>query len=277
MRYIIITLIVLNSLFSFSQNDVSVTTIMPEIINQGETFIINITFEKPKSLRNYASYTQEFPQGFKIVEKNSGEAEFSVKNNELTLTWLRLPADEHFFVSVEIQPDKKMTGKFVLNGKFTYLTKNMRGVITTKPVTLTINKPINSQNNIGNNDTKIVTNNNLNPVSVSTEFSCTREIITDNYGNFNVNLIINNTDINEVKIFESIPQGYNFEVISNEKVQSSFAKEIAQFTVLNIPPKSIYTVKYKLTNLNDTKIPLISGQIIYKSDNKIVRKIISQK
>lgn len=283
MRYLFTALLIASFTLAFAQNDVKVTCIMPESINQGESFTIGIYIEKPKSLRNYASYNQIFPQGFTIIEKQSGEANFEIKNNKLTYTWFRMPANEEFFITFEVKPSEAIYGQFIMNGQYTYLTKNMRGVITTEPINLTINKINVNENNL--NNTSISENKNINNSMTSEkiqdqpikEFNCYREINSDKNGNFEVKIIINNTDITAVKIFESMPVGYKLKTINNESIQSSFQNGIAQFTVQNLEPNSKITLTYKINKPAATENPFISGQIIYKKDNKIVRKIISQK
>ena len=262
------------SVLGFTDNQIWVNEKMPANNYAGERFTVEITVNK-LNLKHFAEFRQKLPKGFRAVEKESGSADFSFKNQELKFVWLRLPREPKFTISFDIITDKNVSGTFNMQGQFTYIYKNQRGTAYSNSQVINIYRK-----GEGYNFNKELRSSNLSyPPSDPKLVQCLR--VKPFYSTEDKSLIVKllvsrGSIISAAKIEENIPSGYKAQVINPKG--ASFAQEGTKvlFVWPKLPMQKNFEIIYKLKpNKLNPEIPIINGDFNYLVGSQLfVKKII---
>ena len=260
------------TILGFLDNQIRVDVKMPANNYAGEKFTVEITVSK-LNLKHYAELRQKLPKGFKAVEKESGSAEFSFSNQELKFVWLRLPREPKFTISFDIISDKNVSGTFNIQGYFTYIYKNQRGIVYSNSQVINIyrkgesydfNKELRGSLNYPPTDTKLVQCLRVKPFYSTDSKSLIVKL-----------LISRGAVLSAAKIIENIPKGYKAELINSKGASFVQENEKVMFVWPKLPVQKNFEVIYKLKpNSLNPAIPIINGIFNYFLGSDIVEKKI---
>lgn len=90
----------------------------------GDKYKISLTI-KQTNLEGFAKYSDVIPSGFKAVADNSEGGIFSFNEGEAKILWMSTPKKEEFTVSYFIESSGAQTGKYDINGTFSYLENDI--------------------------------------------------------------------------------------------------------------------------------------------------------
>ncbi len=127
-------LVVLKFIFG---GDVTIKQKVPENIQPGENFTVEVQIEKGDR-EGFAKWQQKLPVGFIAEAKSTSGATFSFKNQEVKLIWMSLPDENEFSISYLIKTDPNLNGTFQLDGKFSFIEENERRDINSPSYSITI-------------------------------------------------------------------------------------------------------------------------------------------
>lgn len=253
----------------FSQNTIDIAYIIPEKVDAGSEFSVNVNIKKGK-LSGIARFQMDFPNGFEVLEKKSANGEFRFKDQSLIIQWLKLPVEEEIELSFSVKINPSMEGFFVLKGGFHYIEGNDKKLKELYPHIITIN-PIDNQNGID----VINSGDNLYDISsiVKESISCIRQKPVMGANNeIEVNLLITKGNLTKFgKIQEQIPVGYKAVNIASQNAIFVFNQKsrIVKYMWMNLPTESQFKVSYKLIPVED--IPdepfIITGIFMYAENN----------
>jgi hypothetical protein len=278
---ITLNLIALLAVKIFFGGAVSVEQKLPESINQGEKFMVEIKINK-SDREGFAKWQQKLPEGFIATPKETSGGTFSFKNQDVKLIWMALPKKEEIIITYEVEVDPILSGEFTLDGKFSFIDQNERKDINSGVSKITI-KSINEDATADNFEEKTesssdtsdeITEQTIEPEEiVSTENQNTssqgkiegsktvtnsegikieREIIHSENGKYIVKLIVAKADFNSFgKIEEYIPEGFIVSEIENEKGIFSFENQVLKVLWMALPKKSNLEISYNLIAQDD--------------------------
>lgn len=260
------------TILGFLDNQIWVNVKTPTNNYAGEKFTVEITVNK-LDLKHFAEFRQKLPKGFKAVEKKSGSAEFSFSNQELKFVWLRLPREPKFTISFDIITEKNVSGTFNIQGYFTYIYNNQRGIAYSNSQIINIylkgegynfNKELRGSLNYPPTDTKLVQCLRVKP------------FYSTNNKDLIVKLLVSKGEAKgTAKIEEKIPQDYIAKVISAKGASFGHKNNKVIFLWSELPKQKNFEIIYKLipstSNLN---IPTINGYFNYLRGNQLVKKEI---
>ncbi|GEM_PF-2121756 len=265
MRKLQFLLIISFIIFSgFSDNQIWIKAKMPVSVNAGDKFTIEFIVNK-RDLQHFAELKQSLPKGFKAVEKQSGSAQFSFKDQIVKFTWVRLPRDHQFIISYDVIVDKNVNGNYTLPAQFTYIYNNLRG-----------NAQLENDNILVL--TKGVQDNNLNstaetiffPPKEPDQVQCIRisPIYIKESKAFIVKLLLSTGNINtSAKIREKIPANYIVELIEGRNAKWIFENNKLELIWKKMPDVRNFEVSYKLfPNKAHSALPVIIGSFDYLID-----------
>jgi len=265
MRKLQFLLIISFIIFSgFSDNQIWIKAKMPVSVNAGDKFTIEFIVNK-RDLQHFAELKQSLPKGFKAVEKQSGSAQFSFKDQIVKFTWVRLQRDHQFIISYDVIVDKNVNGNYTLPAQFTYIYNNLRG-----------NAQLENDNILVL--TKGVQDNNLNstaetiffPPKEPDQVQCIRisPIYIKESKAFIVKLLLSTGNINtSAKIREKIPANYIVELIEGRNAKWIFENNKLELIWKKMPDVRNFEVSYKLfPNKAHSALPVIIGSFDYLID-----------
>jgi hypothetical protein len=254
----------------YSQSSFSAQLNIPEDVVQGETCIFELELYKPQNVSGYTVFKQAFPKGFYVKKIDTKGAEFLYKENELTLTWLRTPADSKISVKYEVSPMYGVTGKFAFSGQLTYMIGNNQGKFDLKESVLSVlkeKKPVKNDSNTYDYYTVIQLNKKLHK-----DISCVRELnFNKNKNEYIIEVIIKKKGNGSYHLIEYIPKAYTFEEMSSSGAKLSIQKDKASFFWGKTQANKDIHIKYKLIPQKDqTKEPFITGKLsVFKNGQMI--------
>lgn len=135
-------LVALNLLFLiayklFLSGDLTIDQKVPEQVNAGESFLVEITIDKGDR-EGFAKWQQTLPEGFIASAKSTSGATFSFKNQELKLIWMAIPEEEVFTISFEVKTDPTIRGEFAFKGQFSFIEDNQRKDVSSEVKTIEV-------------------------------------------------------------------------------------------------------------------------------------------
>lgn len=130
-------ILILFSLKFILGGEVSVEQKIPDQLNSGESFIVEVTINKGDH-EGFAKWQQKLPEGFVASVVDAKGATFSFKKQEVKLIWMALPDEESITVQYEVKTDPTLKGVFSFSGKFSYLEENERKDIEVESKSLKI-------------------------------------------------------------------------------------------------------------------------------------------
>ncbi len=266
MRFFILSIVLfLNLQFSCAQNTLTAELSLPSQIKNNKNFTVTLKIIKPENLRSFAVFTQKIPNGFFVNPEILKGAKFSVKDNLLTIKWLRFPGKKLLTVSYTFSYLKGISGVFSLSGNLNYLIGNKKGEYKLKKYRFSI---------IPEN---LKTVENLNNYSVNYEpfqnVKCFRKIIPQPDKSYLTEIkIINLPKKTQCIIVEEISSDFKIQSSRSTNVKITENKRLIQFNkVTSVNNKSIL-LSYLLIpkQRNETKTPVIFGKISFIKNNKII-------
>jgi len=246
----------------FTDNQIWIKAKMPTNIHAGDKFTIEIIVNK-LNLQHFAELKQKLPSGFRAVEKQSGAAQFSFKDQMVKFTWVRLPRTPQFTLSYEVIVDANVQGSFSLPAQFTYIYKNQRGtaILDNDKV-----KVYSRGESFYNNET--TENDGISyPPKNPTLVQCLRikpYYVKENKG-FVVKLLVSRGNIqSSAKIEEKLPNGYTAQLIDGKTSTFTFENNKVGFIWKKMPTEKNFEVSYKISPNNvNPQLPIINGNFNY--------------
>jgi hypothetical protein len=258
-----------------AQSRFTVALNIPEVLESNTTVGVLMEIEKPADMTSYASFKQVVPPGFSLKAKEMNGANFLFENNELNITWLRLPTEEKISVSWEMTVKEGIIGIFEFGGTFNYLIDNSQGSLELEKNHLEVIKNRSSSNS-DNNKT-------YNPDYVNrlrSEVKCDRKIEFNEIKKYyTVEIILIVQNVRRYSIVEKIPEGYSFKELEHTGAELNVLGTTIQYFVSNIHPGKVFSIKYILipveTTLNIT--PPVYGKLAFIAGDQIINLSILNK
>lgn len=239
-------------IFNFFTNDVTVTMTVPQEVQAGSEFTVELAIVKGKTT-GLGRFQQELQEGLTATDKNGqfSNADFNFKYQKLRLMWLLLPADETITVKYTIQVDPNFKGKIKLGGSFVYLKDNekMTADVAEQTINVVAGTGIVAANTTPVDSAKTANTSSVSALPPGRNVSCTRQKPAKN--ETGDALIVTLTVIkdmanNYAKIQEEIPAGFVAEAIETKGAVFTFKDKVAKFLWMNLPPEGNFTISYKL-------------------------------
>jgi hypothetical protein len=259
-----------------SQSGLSAILYSPEIIEFNKPATFKLEIIKPQGLTSYAVFKQNLPAGFFMTSKVLNGANIQFDNNQLTITWLRLPVGEKLTVAWDVFVQEGLIGKFELNGSINYMTDNTQGIFELSKTYIEVVK----------NKYSVVSNDNQSKNVIPkinnyrNDINCERIIVfNENKKYYLVEIKLKSQKPHIFSITEKIPSGYQFKEFENRDVAINEQKRTIQFITGKIQAAKEFSLKYMLipevkTNINT---PDIYGKLSFIEDNQIINLSVLNK
>ncbi len=241
---------------------------IPYNVHAGDRFTVEITVNK-LDLQHFAELKQKLPNGFSVIEGQSGAADFSFKNQMLKYTWLRLPRPAQIRISYDIVVDRNLKGEFNLPTQFTYIYKNQRGTTSLKDDRIRVY----AQGEVFSYTPRPTDNNNQSsngltfPPKNEMQVQCLRvkPTFSKEQNGLIVKLLVSRGAIQSAaKIEETIPFGYNANLIDSKGATFAFENNKVEFIWRKMPNVKNFEISYRLTPNNvNVQAPAITGKFVY--------------
>lgn len=263
MKKLIPGLIFIFILFSsFTDDQIWIKAKMPNNINPGDRFTIEIIINK-LNLQHFAELKQKLPQGFRAVEKSSGSAQFSFKDQMVKFTWVRLPRAPQFSVVYEVVAEPGLQPKtYEFPAQFTYIYKNQRGTAVLQYDEISVGGKVNNLN--PNNQ---ATAGLFYPPKDPNTIQCIRvkPVYSKDIKGYAVKLLVSRGNVQSMaKIQEKIPAGFNAQLIDGKSATFSFENSRVEFIWKKMPADRNFEVSYKLFPVkSNQELSSITGNFDY--------------
>lgn len=240
---------------------------IPYNVHAGDRFTVEVTISK-LNLQHFAELKQKLPNGFRAVEGQSGAANFSFSNQMVKFTWVRLPRAPQITLTYDILVDRNLKGEFNLPTQFTYIYKNQRGSTSLKDDQIRVYAPgevfsYTSRPTENNSSGSGLTFPPKNPLQAQ----CLRikPTFSKQQNGLIVKLLVSRGTIQSAaKIEETIPLGYNANVIDSKGATFAFDNNKVEFIWKKMPTAKNFEVSYRLTPKSiNVQPPAISGRFVY--------------
>ena len=246
---------------AYAQSGFSARLNIPDDVVQGEWCTFELEIFKPENLRGYTVFKQKFPKGFYVESVDVQGAEFSYRENELQLTWLRIPADAKIIIQYKVSPMYGVTGKFNLSGELSYMIGGNQGIFELKEYELNVlkeKKPVED-----NSNTEEEYSINQLQKKIHNDISCKRNINHIQKKNeYIIEVVIKTKHVASCHLVEQIPDNFVFEAISSPGAVVKLQKDKASFMWSNFPKNKEISVKYKLIpEEGKSKQPNLTGKL----------------
>ncbi|MFW6222386.1 MAG: hypothetical protein ACOC3T_02115 [Bacteroidota bacterium] len=239
-----VVVLFMNTLFS---ENVSSKMDVPETVEAGEEFEVNVTIEKG-AISSFSRFQQKLPAGLKASSVNTDNAEFRFNDNKVKLIWLKLPSKPTISFSYNVKVDQRLKGDFKMSGSFDYIENNERRTLKMSPTRINIDPSTDIDPSlivdINEFEEKIVPElGDKQPDQVT----AIRQKPVKKDGGIVVNLLVHKKDRGKfAKIQEEIPSGYIAESINKKSGIFTFKDQTLKFLWMNLPPEDYFVVSYKL-------------------------------
>ena len=263
MKKLIPGLILILMIFSsFTDNQIWIKAKMPNTINPGDRFSIEIIINK-LDLQHFAELKQKLPQGFRAVEKSSGSAQFSFKDQMVKFTWVRLPRAPQFSVIYEVIAEPGLQAKtYEFPAQFTYIYKNQRGTAVLNYDEISIGGKANNLNSNNQVSTGI-----FFPPKDPNAIQCIRvkPVYSKEQKGYLVKLLVSRGNIQSMaKIQEKIPAGFNAQIIDGKSATFTYENNKAEFIWKKMPADRNFEITYKVVPIKaGQELAAISGNFDY--------------
>ncbi len=259
-------------LFSWFIDPVEVSMQAPTEIVAGVSFDVEVHIDKG-SLDGFARFQQKLPEGFSAELIDAETGTFSFEDQTVKFFWLIIPVKEEIIIKYRITTDQNMSGKYSLDGIFSYIDGEKKYVeMPLQEITIT---PSPLAENV--QDTAKV------QMEALAQITCKRQSvkINDN-GEIVIEILVNRGDLNVdqfAKIQETVPKGYDAKSIETKGGIFTFQNNIAKFLWMTLPSDQEYIVAYKLIpdqNVNLAKLD-IKGNFSYLVNGQTVEIPLQEK
>ena len=120
-----------------------VTSEMPEEVNAGQSFAVNISINKG-DISGPATLRQVFPAGFEVQPLYLSGGDFNFLNQVFTVNWQNLPSNKRLGLSYRVKTDDVEDGTYPISGVFTY-TQNANSELLSFKNSVKVNAPEKTQ------------------------------------------------------------------------------------------------------------------------------------
>ena len=104
---------------------VSVAAKIPDSIEAGKDFVIEVTITKPQ-IAGFAKLQLEIPPAFVAAEADSKGGSFSASGRIVKIIWTSVPSDAELLVKITVSVPASATGNLPIKGKFSYIENNVK-------------------------------------------------------------------------------------------------------------------------------------------------------
>jgi hypothetical protein len=252
-----------------SQNGITVKLNVPKEISSNNPATVDLEINKPEGMTSYAFFKQVVPAGFNVKPKIVNGVDFKFENNELVITWLRLPSTEKVTVVWELSVKEGTLGNYELSGTFDYIIDNSKGSIELEKY------PIHAIPFINLSDTDINLNTDLSPKMnrLRDDVICERRIVFNEIKMYYVVEIIIKSQIGgKYSVVEKIPSGYAFKELEHPKAILKSQSDKAMYIIDHLQPNKEYNIKYLLIPHQDFtgKKPSVYGKLSFINVGEII-------
>ncbi len=233
-----------NNIFT---DDVSIRPNIPAEVDAGGSFTAVIIISKG-DLDKFARFKMDLPAGFKATPKVTANGEFSFQDQSVVFFWIKLPYEEEFSISFDVEVAPTASGDFIFEGTFSYIEDNQRETINMSPQNITV---IKSEYAEAAQDEEAITFTFGNIVERG--ISCIRQkpYLSDK-DEIIVNMLVNKGNISKFgKIVETVPLGYRAENVKGKNSNFTFVNHEVKFAWLDLPYDEQFVVTYKLVPVAD--------------------------
>ena len=255
---------------------VSVDVHAPTEIEAGKEATIEVDLNK-SDVRSFARFQHKLPGGLEPEVINDGNAEFRFENQTVKFIWLRLPQQEEISISYKVNVNKRLKGRFQLDGSFDYIDNNERKSVNAASQTISIRPSASMDQEM------LVDVSEFKPLAKSpaekerlSRVQCIRQVPYQLEGDkaYQVNLLVNKGNKEKfAKIQESVPEGYQAVKEDAKGAIFTFKNQTAKFLWMNLPSEKMFVVSYKLIpESNPGGNPDIDGDFSY-IENEATREI----
>lgn len=230
----------------FFTSDVTVKQSAPETIAPNGSITVTITISK-EDVTGFAKLQQTIPVGFAVESIESKGATFSFKDQILKYIWMSLPPENEFTISYKLKNVGKDSGRFTLDGRFSYLADNERKNIDIPTATFNVSEEAENlaTNETDENEVQVVENNEDEEEKIVREIKVYRRVEKIDETKFKVELSFTKKHIDGfAKLTETIPNGFS---ATQDKVQGAvFSVEANEVKLLwlSVPIENEFTVSY---------------------------------
>lgn len=259
-------LVLFLALFTFFQNEVSLTLDIPDSAKAGDEFLLKININKG-DVEGFGRFNMVLPDGFKATVRESSNGDFVFKDQKIKMQWISLPYQKQITVVFAIEVGPTLSGNYNFSGDFSYIANNSIQKSTTPEKTINIIANQELAQRETSNETVTFQNIELKNID------CVRQKPYVNEKNeVIINLLISKSDLKEFgKIQEDIPQGYEAISLLSKNSTFYFANNTVKFMWMNLPSEPQFLVSYKLVPLSGT-VPsatfAISGTFSYSENER---------
>ncbi|MEX0988309.1 MAG: SPOR domain-containing protein [Bacteroidales bacterium] len=262
------------------QDGVSFRLEAPGQVIAGNSMEITLTLNKG-DLKDYSRFSQDLPNGFTATNINSPNADFSFTEQRVRIIWLKLPSEHEIEVKYSINVHERLSGEIKLAGTFAYvrngerkykeLEQPIRVHITPNPnINQNLVVDVSEFDRIGKT-TDVTVSGNGEPKKTSYATVVRQKPVVEPNGIIHINLLIKKPEgTNFLKLEETIPGGYSFEIIEGSGAVVSQAASLARLVWMKPPEYSVFMVKYRLVPiLERVQDPLdIDGNMTFTKDGE---------
>lgn len=274
-----LNLIAILSLKFFFAEEVTVEQNIPEQVQAGESFMVEVTINK-EDREGFAKWQQSLPMGFIAESVETEGATFSFKDQEIKLIWMALPKKESFTISYRIYTEPTLEGTYELVGKFSFIENNERKDVVSNPHKISLGEvsevllakanddaveeeieKIDDHNQMdlpGKTEKELTVkeaeaDENKTAVLESSTISLTREISqSQEPGKYEVTLKIEGNQLSEfAKIEEYLPP--NFTASANKSAEGIFSFEgnMVKILWMQFPTEPNFELSYIMESTSD--------------------------
>lgn len=222
----------------------------PKSVTAGTAFAVKLFFSKG-GIQSFSRLFQDLPDGLQAQSVKSANADFSFQDRKIRMIWFKLPETDTFSVAYSVDVDKRLKGKFLLGGTFSYIDNGERKSVQLPETEITIQpSPLVDPRLIV--DIKDFKKKAPSPVPAvpSSEIFCLRSITPSESvtGELIVTLLISKGKLTSFgKVEDTIPEGFTAAAIDKKEALFSVQNGMARFLWINLPAEPWFTVSYRLT------------------------------
>lgn len=248
--------VLLVSLFSNPENEISITSSVAPRLVPGDECTVIVTLHKGTAT-GYARLQQILPMGLTATPVETMGAKFEMEGNVVKFEWSSLPDAGTFAVSYKFHTDPNESDRELMPGSFYYIKDDQRVKVDLAPVELDFTASANPKN----------------------DKEVERKIfaVTPEGGEYKIVLnIIRRSGEHTARFIDEIPAGYTVTNVNAEGAKFMFSNQQATFLWNQLPEEPVIKVSYNLQATGDEfENPVVSGMLIYGGDDETKTSIES--
>lgn len=248
--------VLLISLFSNPENEISITSSVAPRQVPGDECTVTVTLNKGTAT-GYARLQQILPMGLTATPVETMGAKFEMEGNVVKFEWTSLPDAGTFAVSYKFHTDPNESDRELMPGSFYYIKDDQRVKIELAPVELDFTAEAATKN----------------------DKEVERKIfaVTPEGGEYKIVLnIIRRSGENTARFIDEIPAGYTVTNVNSGGAKFMFSNQQATFLWNQLPEEPVIKFSYNLQATGDEfENPIVSGMLVYGGDDETKTSIES--